>query len=434
VNYTLELMWRGLRRDRRLNLMIIATLSLGMATCMTAFAIWAQLSVDPLPGRSGQLYSVRFDSSPSGKDGAAPAGALPDLITMVDGVALSQALSMVPRALMYNTVVQARTDTARLDDQTVLATGRDVFAMFGLELVSGRIWTEDEAQQGADVVVLSQTAATGLFGTADALGQRVALQGKPFRVIGISRDWHPPLHFYLPSTRLFRHTWEDMLMPSQSADGLTSMIEGSFGCDSSTALAGSRPDPLHCRWLTLWVQVSSGADRSTVASALHAYAVEQQQSGRFNSVRRSALTPLNEWLTEHKVVPDDVRVGSVVAVGLFLVCLANMAGLLSARFLFRSSEFGIRRALGARRRALFQHCLGEAAALALLSGVVALPLLQLGLCVIRAQRTAYVDFAHVDTMLYVALLLSSVLVALLVAAVPAWRASRVAPALQVKHL
>ena len=74
------------------------------------------------------------------------------------------------------------------------------------------------------------------------------------------------------------------------------------------------------------------------------------------------------------MVPGDVRLQLWLAFGFLLVCLLNTVGLLLAKFLRRSGEIGVRRALGASRRAIFMQCLVEAGTVGLAGGVLGLGL------------------------------------------------------------
>jgi putative ABC transport system permease protein len=49
----------------------------------------------------------------------------------------------------------------------------------------GRIFTEDEVKSYADVVVIGSKIEDELFGNDDALGQKIKIKGKNFRVIGV---------------------------------------------------------------------------------------------------------------------------------------------------------------------------------------------------------------------------------------------------------
>ena len=50
--YNLELALHGLRRFPRSTLLVVLTVALGLAACMTTLTLLHVLSADPLPGRS----------------------------------------------------------------------------------------------------------------------------------------------------------------------------------------------------------------------------------------------------------------------------------------------------------------------------------------------------------------------------------------------
>ena len=123
-----------------------------------------------------------------------------------------------------------------------------------------------------------------------------------------------------------------------------------------------------------------------------------------------------------------------IAFGVFLICMVNTVGLMVAKFLRKSGEIGVRRALGASRRDVFMQCLVEAGVVGVAGGLAGLPLAWLGLWMVRQQPVNFADSAHLDLSMLAAALLLAMLAALCAGAWPAWRASRVAPALQVKSL
>ncbi len=115
-----------------------------------------------------------------------------------------------------------------------------------------------------------------------------------------------------------------------------------------------------------------------------------------------------------------------------MLCMINVAGLLAARFLRRSGEIGIRRALGAPRLAVFlQHVL-EAGGVCLVGGMLAIPLTWLGVWTLRQQGSDFSGLVHLDPLMFGALFALALAVGVLVGLVPAWRASAVQPGLQVK--
>ncbi len=95
---------------------------------------------------------------------------------------------------------------------------------------------------------------------------------------------------------------------------------------------------------------------------LENYSSQQRQAGRFKHPPNVRLRTVMEWLDFNGAVPSDVRLQLWLALGFLGVCLVNTVGLLLAKFLRRSGEIGVRRALGASRGQIFLQCLVEAGA------------------------------------------------------------------------
>ena len=144
------------------------------------------------------------------------------------------------------------------------------------------------------------------------------------------------------------------------------------------------------------------------------------------------LRGLIEWLEFNKVVPGDVRLQVWLALGFLLVCLLNTVGLLLAKFLRRSGELGVRRALGASRKTIFLQCLVEAGSIGLAGGIVGLALAWLGLWAVRQQPTDYADLAHLDPSMLLMTFGLALVTSLLAGLLPAWSAMQVSPAMQLK--
>lgn len=146
------------------------------------------------------------------------------------------------------------------------------------------------------------------------------------------------------------------------------------------------------------------------------------------------LRSLMQWLDYNGVVPSDVRLQTTLSFAFLVICLCNVVGLLLAKFLRRGGEIGLRRALGATRRAVFTQYLVEAGVVGLLGGLGGLALTMFGLSMVRRQPVPYADFIHLDVSMFVATFALSLAVSLLAGMLPALRASLVEPALQLKVL
>ena len=158
-----------------------------------------------------------------------------------------------------------------------------------------------------------------------------------------------------------------------------------------------------------------------------------QSAGRLHGTVNNRLRDLPAFLDAEQVVPGDTRVSFLVALGLLVVCLVNTVGLLLAKFLRRSSEIGVRRALGAPRIAIYGQFLTEAAVIGVAGGLVGLLLTGLGVVGIRAVlQPRLAALAQLDGTLLLTTLVVAVLCTVLAGLYPTFRAARVQPAWQLK--
>jgi putative ABC transport system permease protein len=144
------------------------------------------------------------------------------------------------------------------------------------------------------------------------------------------------------------------------------------------------------------------------------------------------LHSVMEWLDVRNAVPGDVRLQLWLALGFMAVCLLNTVGLLLAKFLGRASQIGVRRALGATRRAIFAQCLVEAGTVGMAGGLLGLGLAWVGLWAVRQQPADYAALARMDGAMLLTTFALALLASVLAGLLPAWRACQVAPAIQLK--
>ena len=187
-----------------------------------------------------------------------------------------------------------------------------------------------------------------------------------------------------------------------------------------------------CAWIQYWVELDSADKVSAYRNYLSNYSDLQRKAGRFERPTNVRLSTVMQWLTYNKVVPSDVVLQLWLGFGFLLVCMVNTVGLLLAKFLRRSGEIGVRRALGASRREIFKQCLVEAGMIGLAGGVVGLGLSLLGLWAVRMQPASYAKLAHLDLGMLLVTFVLAIVASLLAGLLPAWRAMQVTPAIQLK--
>ncbi len=443
MNYVLETGLRGVTRHPRTMLLVVLTLALGLASVMTMLTLLSVLSADPLPGVSHKLHIAWADSRALARSGESDTYGdgtrVPPLWKLSDVRAMQQARPDIRQvALVTAPVTLANSDgSASRTVSAAMAVG-PMLPVFEMPLRHGRYWTAQEEASREPVVVISRALSERLLGREDGTGGEVRIGTHSFRVIGISERWAPrPRPHFLPSSDAgWRGAGDEVFIPADAALAAGVEISSSRVCDG-TGFGGFRFDQVNveqCRWLVLWAELKDAQQRGDYARSLQAFAAERHAAGIFPRPPATRLQSMREWLHFNRVVPDSVRLNLWLAVGLLVLCLVNVAGLLAARFLRRSGEYGVRRVLGAPRRAIVGACLVESTLAGVLGGLLALPLTLAGLWLMRQQGEAYAPLARLNPSLFVLLLLLAVATGVLVGLLPAFRAARQEPALQVKTL
>lgn len=429
--YYFELALRSLRRNKVLTALMVLAIALGIGASMTTLTVLHVLSDDPLPGRSSTLYAPQLDPRDMGD--YQPHGEPPDRVTWIDGMNLLQAKRADRQALMTGGSVTIQPAQSALDPfyETARYTTADFFSMFGVPFLYGHAWGASEDAASAAVVVISSRLNDKLYGGRDSRGRMLRMEGHALRIIGVLRDWRPNPHFYDLNLKSYGGD-EDVYLPLSTSQDLHLAHLGGADCWGN---GGGGATPAHtapCVWLQFWVQLDTPTQAAAYQQFLIHYSQKQKSLGRFPRPPNVRLRNLMQWLDYEQVVPGDVQLQSWLALGFLLVCLVNTIGLMLAKFLRRSAELGVRRALGASRRALFMQLLVESGVIGFAGGLGGLLLAYLGLWLVRRQPTDYAPLAHLDGAMLVMTLVLAVVASLLAGVLPAWRACQITPALQLK--
>jgi putative ABC transport system permease protein len=427
--YYLDLALRSFRRHKALTALMVLAIALGIGASMTTLTVLHVLSGDPLPGRSAQLYYPQLD--PRDMNGYQPGGEPPGQVSWTDGMNLLHAKRADRQALMTGGQVPVQPTQANVDPFYVDAryTTAGFFPMFDTPFAYGRPWTATEDEAAARVAVISSSLNNKLFGGRNSVGQMVRADDVDLRIVGVLADWRPNPHFYDLYLGQYGEN-EDVFVPLSTSQELKYAHSGSIDCWGTGSQGDLKTAP--CTWLQFWVQLDTPAKYAAYKSFLVHYSEEQKALGRFQRPPTVRLRNVMQWLDYSQVVPGDVRLQAWLAFGFLLVCLVNTVGLMLAKFLRRSGEIGVRRALGAARRTVFEQLLVEAGIIGLAGGIGGVLLAQLGLWLVRQQPADYAKLAYLDPMMLCITFALAIGASLLAGLLPAWRACRIAPALQLK--
>ena len=272
--------------------------------------------------------------------------------------------------------------------------GPRYFSTLGTPLLAGRDFNERDEAASPFVVAINETMARLFFGQANATGRRLVWDvggvQRKFEVVAVARDVRqagareePPARFYLPYLQLpaVRPNW---------------------------TLASTR------------FLVRTIGDPTDVASALRE--VIRSEDPRLSVISLDIAPQLvSRTFVRERMVAILLVAFSALAVG--LACL-GLYGLMAYHVVQRTSEIGIRMALGAQRKDVLRATMRRSLAWIAAGIAVGIPL---ALGASRVAQGLLFGLSANDPGTCIAATIVMATVGLLAACSPAWRASRIDP-------
>jgi len=287
-----------------------------------------------------------------------------------------------------------------LSSVQVYSRGTRWLEVSGGDVYPGRSFTQLEQEASARVAVVTTSLAEQLFGRLDPVGRRLKIAGDPYQVIGV---YSPPPDLFGDSER------PAVYLPHNTFDKKIPHFRG---------------------WMNFFVKPAATA---TVQETI------DDVTGALRSAR--GLRPAEESnfsiVTQDKMLETwNNMTGVVFAVMIALSSVGLMVGgvgviaIMMISVTERTREIGVRKALGARRRAIMWQFLIEAATLTAVGGAFGM---MLGGGVSVLVRTLTPLPAEVPALAVVVALGASVGTGIFFGLYPAAKAARLDPVEALRH-
>lgn len=436
LGYYLRLAWLSLKRQPGLSSLMVVILAVGLASAMTMLTLYSLAGRNPIPWKQDSLFAVQLDTLGEGGSWDNDPALRPTLVSLPDAKALLRSPVPMHQAAMFSammTILPNRPNETPTRT-SVRVTTRDFFTLFDVGFRYGGTW-DARADQGMEpIVVLSSKMNEQLFGGENSVGKKLRMDNTEYTVIGVLEAWRPVPRYYDTRAGGPFSDPEDIYIPFGIVESHLDKIEVR-GRVSSFQSFDTYVEMMHSPntvWVQYWAELKNPTDRIAYVDWLSAYDKEQRKLGRFGHGLGPHIANVDEWLSLHHVVSDDQRTLVILAFLFFAICLLNTMGLMLAKFMRKSAELALRRAMGASRRQLMLQNLTEGLLIGSLAAALGLVLTGLGLVETRRLFTQYSALAHVDPTMVTAGVTLALVGSLIIALYPAWRTCQVAIAAQLK--
>ena len=226
-----------------------------------------------------------------------------------------------------------------------ILTDQGYWEVFTYQFLGGRAFTEAEIKSDMSVVVLSESMAKTLTGSADAVGKQVLINGKEHQVCGVVKD----------ASTITPVTSADVYLPLSSFPG-GMRDRGLLGNVHLYMTSRNASDNE-----TLKAEVKDVIDRYNQEDKKYNWNIWEQ--------------PDEYWISTFRIDQDPnmkelVKGFLYILLALLFIPALNLSGMISSRMNRRVAEFGVRKSYGASNAQIIGQVLGENLLLTCVGGVL----------------------------------------------------------------
>lgn len=434
-NYYIKLAFKSFKRNPILSLLMVTAIALGIGASMTTITVNYLMSANPIPHKSEQLFHIQVDSWDPNNPFNDDDDALPNQLTWTDATNLTHAKKALRQSAMSmsGAIIEPQGSESKPFEASIRLAYTDFFAMFDVPFLYGGPWDNNSDSNREQVVVLSKRTNESVFGGENSIGKDIVIAGRHFQVVGVIDTWEVMPKFYDVNNGPFNET-EELFMPFSLKEDLELPNWGNNSCwkspDGEGYAAFLRSECINTQ---MWVELPNAQAEADYLDFLNNYVRSQKELGRFPRPLHNRLNDVMEWMERQEVVEEDAKMMMWLSFMFLLVCLLNTIGLLLAKFTGKSSEIGLRLAVGASKADVFKQHIVETACIGLVGGVAGLGLTLVGLQGIKSLYGDFVDdLASLDASMIVVALVIALVSSIAAGLYPTWRACNISPASQLK--
>ncbi|MHC5404139.1 ABC transporter permease [Listeria monocytogenes] len=230
----------------------------------------------------------------------------------------------------------------------VIGTNDQYKAARSLEMKEGRFLLPIDTEYGQKVAVIGSTVASDLFGFGDPIGETIRLNGMPYKVVGVLKE---------KGASMMGSSDDQIFIPISSAQRLlkdtnvrTIYVETKSAEDVDFVV-----NTLESRLAIKFGDEKEQEKNASSAQMGPSYQVINQQEilNAFNTISTTLTTALGA------IAAISLVVGGIGIINIMLVSVSE-----------RTREIGIRKALGAKKRAILLQFLIESIVISVCGGVI----------------------------------------------------------------
>jgi len=390
--------WLGLSTHKLRSFLTILGVVIGVASVITLMSIGkgsTQQILANIQNMGANLITIRPGAFMFG----GVRGGMSQTLTLEDSKAISQQVPNISAVSpSYSSALQLVAGGKNTNSQ-VTGTTPEYMAVNNLKVASGAFFSEDEYQRGSKVAVLGPNVAEDLFGSDDPIGQKMRMGPIIVRIIGVLESkgamfGSPDDAIFIPLTAM----QQAVAQPRTPQGGrIVSSVSLTVNDSSQTQ------------------NVIDGI--TSLLRTRHHLATSADNDFNIMSTEEIAktLTETTGTLT--------LLLGAIAAISL-LVGGIGVMNIMLVSVLERTREIGIRKALGARERDIWEQFLIEAALLTSAGGIIGV-IFGWGVSTLIDIMEVMSTLVTVD--IVVMAVCVSVGIGLFFGFYPAWNASRLNP-------